>query len=143
MTVDGTPRSGSRLRVGCSSCATRRLAHECRRSWNRILGKADSYVIQGQTGPLGGPTEAAELKADRLLRGPHRGLGPALRVRKTTPLVDELSKGGDSLLKPCVGHIGDRDGLPIEYAGWARIVRPQVHQISEYEIAYFFGPDPR
>jgi hypothetical protein len=116
------PRSVSGLRVGCSSCATRRLAHECRRSWNRILGRPSHTSIQGQACPLDGPTEAAELPADRLLRGPHRGLGPALRGRKTTTLVDELPKGGDSLLKPCVGHVGDRDGLPAEYAGWVRIV---------------------
>jgi hypothetical protein len=43
-------------------------------------------------------------------------------VGKTTTLVDELPKGGDGLLKPCVGHVGDRDGLPVEYAGWVRIV---------------------
>ncbi len=32
-------------------------------------------------------------------------------------LVDELPKGGDSLIKPCVGDLGDRDGLPVEYTG--------------------------
>ena len=78
--------------------------------------------IQGQSGPLDGLTEATELPADRLFRGPHRGLGPALRGRKTTTLVDVLPKGGDSLRKPCVGYVGDRDGLPVEYAGWVRIV---------------------
>jgi hypothetical protein len=37
-------------------------------------------------------------------------------------LVDELPKGGGSLLEPCVGHVGDRDRLAVEYAGWVRIV---------------------
>jgi hypothetical protein len=26
-----------------------------------------------------------------------------------------------------IGHVGDRDGLPIEYAGWVRIVGTAVH----------------
>src|SRR5260370_20835649 len=47
-----------------------------------------SYTsIQGQAGPLDGPTKAAELSADRALRGPHSGLGPALRPPKATTLV--------------------------------------------------------
>src|SRR5712692_10300442 len=90
-------------------------------------GEGQSYVNPRISRPLDGPTKAAELPADRLLRGPHRGLGPALRGRKTTTLVDELPKEGDSLLKPCVGHAGDRDSLPVEYAGWVRIVGTQVH----------------
>jgi len=71
---------------------------------------------------LDGPTKAGELSADRPLLRPHRGLGPVLRGRKTTTLVDELQNSGDSLFKPCVGHVGDGNGLPVEYAGWVRIV---------------------
>lgn len=37
-------------------------------------------------------------------------------------LVDELQNSGDSLLNPCVGHVGDREDLRFEYAGWVRIV---------------------
>jgi hypothetical protein len=88
---------------------------------------------------LDGPTEAAELPADRFLRGPHCGLGPALRGRKTTTLVDELPKGRDSLLKPCVGHVGDRDGRSGEYAGWVRIVGTLVHH---HNIWYLSSPVP-
>ena len=29
--------------------------------------------------------------------------------------------GGDSLIKLCVGYVGDRNGLPVEYAGRVRI----------------------
>jgi hypothetical protein len=99
------------------------IANKCVRTAVRPRERGSSHTsIQGQAGLLDGLTEAAEQPADRLLRGPHRSLGPALRGRKTATLVDELPKGGGSLLKPCVGHVGDRDGLPVEYAGWVRIV---------------------
>jgi hypothetical protein len=37
-------------------------------------------------------------------------------------LGDELPNGRNRLLDPGIVHVGDRDGLAVEYAGWVRIV---------------------
>jgi len=32
--------------------------------------------------------------------------------------MDELTQSDDSLIDPGIGYVRERDGLPVEYAGW-------------------------
>ena len=36
--------------------------------------------------------------------------------------MDELTQSDDGLIDPGIGYVQERDDLPVEYAGWVRIV---------------------
>jgi hypothetical protein len=86
------------------------------------FGRPGFRPASSQHGPLDGLSEAAESAPDCLLRRPHGGLRPALGGRERAVLGDEHPKSRDRLRDSAIGHVGQWDRLPVEYAGWVRIV---------------------
>src|SRR6266571_646324 len=95
------------------------------RTWRRRVMALPSVVghLPGfDPGRSRRQAEAAEPSTDGSPRGHHLRGSPALLRRQASLLGEKPPDGVDALLDLGIGKVRQREGLPVEYAGWVRIV---------------------